>query len=237
MTNTLRTITQAAIIIFLLLLTGAAAPSSTSTRTAPPTSTNPTRITSEPLADEDQAWIDFAFAQFDAAGIELPDVSIAFPSQARACHGFGGLYVPSKRAVRICKPSERTIIHELAHAWIETTLTDGERQSFLQLRGLTTWTGGDEWDQRGAEQAAEIIAWAVMEKDMSFRWLATDDDGATVETWRLLKIPNSNPDLLATAYESLTGNTPELRLASDPRLRVTEATTSPELQRARGPRQ
>lgn len=231
MTNALRTITQAAIIVLLLLLTGAAAPSSTlaTTITAAITTTS---TPAETLSADEQDLVDFAFARFASAGVELPDVSIVFPTEARKCHGFGGIYIPAKRAVRICRPSKRTMIHELAHAWIETTISDSQRETFLELRGLDTWTGGDEWDQRGAEQAAEIVTWAVMDQDMSFRWLETDADGTTNETWRLLKIPNSNPDLLATAYESLTGNVPHLRLADDPRLRVPEVTMSLELRRA-----
>lgn len=70
---------------------------------------------------------------------------------------------------------------------------------------------------------------------MSFRWLEIDADGTTIETWRPLKIPNSHPDLLATAYESLTRKVPHLRLADDRRLRVPEATMSLGLASLRSP--
>ena len=87
----------------------------------------------------------------------------------------------------------------------------------LEQRGLDTWAGGTEWDERGAEHAAEIITWAAMDENISVRWLETNIDGTTTDSWKLFKVPNSNPDQLAAAFELLTGDVPNLRLADDPR--------------------
>ena len=175
-------------------------------------------IVAESFTPEQQELVDFAFSQFELAAIELPAVGISFRSDNADCFGYGGVYMTNELTVRICQPSKTTMVHELAHAWVEASLDDSDRQSFLELRGLSTWTAGTEWDQRGAEQAAEIITWAVMDENISLRWLDTDSRGTTVETWRLFKIPDSDPDQLASAYQHLTGGLPHGRLLDDPRV-------------------
>ena len=186
------------------------------------------RAPSDSLALEEQELVDFAFRQFAAADIELPDVEITFPVDPDRCFGYGGVYVPSDHAVRICRPSPTTMIHELAHAWIESTFTDADRDAFLELRGLDTWTGGESWDERGAEQAAEIITWAVMDRDISVRWIETDAHAEVAETTRLYKVPNSNSDQLVLAYRHLTGNEPVARLADAIRRPAPSEVMSPE---------
>lgn len=191
---------------------------------------------SPPVADsltsEQQELVDFARSRFALAGIDLPDVAIEFPADETACHGYGGVYLPTEHTVRICRPSKTTMVHELAHSWIETTFDEDDRRAFLAHRGLETWAGGSGWDERGAEHAAEIITWAIMDENISIRWVETNADGTTVETWRLYKLPDSSPDQLASAYRALTGNEPVLRIADDPRtVEPTPEPTSPEAQR------
>ena len=178
---------------------------------------------------EEQELVDFAYSRFALVGIKLPDVHIEFPDDEAACHGYGGVYLPSKTTVRICRPSKTTMVHELAHSWVETTLNTAERNAFLEQRGLDTWAGGTQWDERGAEHAAEIITWAAMDENISVRWIDTNSAGSPSETWKLFKIPNSNPDQLAAAFQLLTGDLPHLRLADDPRQNESAPeTTNPE---------
>lgn len=166
------------------------------------------------LDGEQQVLVEFALERFARANLELPpELQIIFPDDQSECLGYGGLYVRSKIEVRICRPSDTTMLHELAHAWIETTLNDAEREAFLDLRQLDTWTGGSEWDRRGAEQAAEVLTWALMDRDITFRWLDPGLDNTWVETYRLLKFGNSSHDELATAYKMLTGSNPVDRSA------------------------
>ena len=183
------------------------------------------------FTEEQQQLVDFAYERFVLAGLELPTVTIVFPTDQDQCHGYGGVYVPSERTVRICRPSQTTMVHELAHAWAETTLTDGDRQAFLHLRGLDSWTDADRWDQRGAEHAAEIISWALMDRNISIRWIETTPDGTTDDTTRLFKLPHSSPDELAVAFQHLTGGQPTNRLADDLDHRSTNDTISPEARR------
>jgi hypothetical protein len=46
-------------------------------------------------------------------------------------------------------------------------LTEQTRERFLRFRGLDTW-GDDQtpWEEQGSEQAAEIIAWALTDKEL-----------------------------------------------------------------------
>lgn len=156
--------------------------------------------------------VDFGRSRFALAGIDLPDIDIEFPTDRRGCDGWGGVYVPDDLTVRICRPSKSTMVHELAHAWAETALDAADRQAFLELRGLDRWIGGADWEQRGAEQAAEILTWGLMDEDITVRWLETAADGSTSYTWRLFKVADSEPEQLVAAYEQLTGSLPSLRV-------------------------
>ena len=160
------------------------------------------------LTTDQQELTDFALARFALAGIDLPYVLIEFSASDAECSGYGGVYLPDVNTVRICRPSKTTMVHELAHAWLETTMTVDDQQAFVKLRGLDRWHGGPDWDQRGAEQAAEIVAWAVMDSDITIRWVETNVDGTTRDTRKLFKIPNSTVDRLAVAYEQHTGHRP-----------------------------
>ncbi len=61
------------------------------------------------------------------------------------------------------------------------------------LRGLTTWRGGDTegWSDFGAEQAAEIVVWALMDRPV----------------WPVYLDYRDCADLTA-GYEALTGTAP-----------------------------
>jgi hypothetical protein len=88
--------------------------------------------------------------------------------------------------------AKKTILHEFAHAWTEHALTAAARERFLDLRGLDTW-GDDEfpWEEQGSEQAAEIIAWALMDEDL-----------------QLTRFRDAGPAALSQAYAQLTGSRP-----------------------------
>lgn len=201
----------------------------TATDTATDTATE---LRSAALDTDQQNLVEFAYDRFTNAGLDLPATAIIFETDRNSCFGYGGVYVPSEHTVRICRPSETTMVHELAHAWIETNFTETDRRSFLQLRGLESWTEADQWDQRGAEHAAEIITWAIMDRNISIRWIETNTNGTTTETFKLHKLPNSSPDQLIAAYQHLTGNSPTDRIADDPRTQTTTTeTASPEARR------
>ena len=58
-------------------------------------------------------------------------------------------------------------LHELAHAWDRQSLTDERRAEFLRLRRLDAsgaTTTRSVWDERGAEHAAEVMVWGLMDR-------------------------------------------------------------------------
>jgi len=217
---------------FLLVLTSLALPGALTLRAA--TSAEPASVAT--YSAEQEALIAFAYSRFEEAGLSLPAVTIAFPSDRTECHGYGGIYEPDLAKVSICRPSDTTMVHELAHAWTESTLTAAERQDFIEMRGLDEWTDGSEWDQRGAEHAAEIMTWALMDRDISVRWIETDEHGKTLDARKLFKIPNSSPEELFSAFTQLTGQDADIRLAEQQPLEAAtapdEAVVSPEALRA-----
>jgi hypothetical protein len=155
-------------------------------------------------AEADTELADWALGRFEQAGLKLPPLSIAFHDEKEACSGHYGFYRPSTPArIDICGfnrnrflvTPKRTMLHELAHAWLDENLDDETRHRFLELRSLDAWneTSGP-WESRGFEHAAEIITWGLIDEELS-----------------LAKIGDGTPRDLAAAYELLTSRRPEDR--------------------------
>jgi hypothetical protein len=153
----------------------------------------------------DAALAEWALARFDRADLVLPPLVISFHDDRRGCGGNFGLYRSGAPAqVDICGfnwdrfvvTAKKTMLHELAHAWTQHALIELERERFLDLRGLNTW-GDDEfpWEEQGSEQAAEVIAWALMDDDL-----------------QLTRFRDADPAALSQAYTQLTGSLPPLRV-------------------------
>jgi hypothetical protein len=109
---------------------------------------------------------------FAQAGLALPSLEIRRHHDAEPCDGYEGLHRRhnAHSVIDICTATsggyeQRMILHELGHAWTEHFLTDANKQAFQDLRGWTYWLDyrHADWEDNGAEQAAEIIAWALSE--------------------------------------------------------------------------
>ena len=119
---------------------------------------------------------------FAEAGLELPPVEIRRHHDTAGCNGHEGLHRTSaeRSVIDICTTEsddyeERTILHELGHAWSFHYLDPEHRRAFQELRGWEHWLGNDvEWEDNGAEQAAEVIVWAL--SDHSVPVLRIDHD-------------------------------------------------------------
>ena len=133
--------------------------------------------------------------RFVAADLSLPALDVRFHASPEGCSGHLGYYeghVVSLCGTHVNQMSRRTVLHELAHAWLESNLTGEARARFLRARGLSTWNNGAvPWELRGTEQGAEIISWAL------------HDQGTGI---LLPAIPDNAPDRLASAYRLLTGH-------------------------------
>jgi hypothetical protein len=165
------------------------------------------------LAPADAAAIEWARGRFAAAALELPDIDIVVFDDLLDCGGHVGMYHPSRNLLELCRLDKESVLHELAHAWADLSLDDARRQTFVEHRGVGDWNEGeDAWKLRATEHAAEIIVWALMDRDTTVKWVT---DG--VAEWRLLTIPDSSPERLAAGFELLTGRpVPEGRCMENP---------------------
>lgn len=112
---------------------------------------------------------------YEVWGLEFPDASIRFHADSTVeCKGQGGLYrewATGPATVDVCYPGDdpkigdimraNVLLHELGHAYIESQADEATKASFLDALGLESWTGG-EWDEQGAEYAADILVWGMM---------------------------------------------------------------------------
>jgi hypothetical protein len=149
------------------------------------------------LTDEQSQLITWALSLFEAAGLELPGIDFVGYADRGMCHGRDGaaLRGPKRTEVRICVTAvgpvqEWLVLHEIAHAWDHHTLIGEPREAFLTTRGLSSWRDGD-WHERGAEHAAEIIVWGLMDRPV-----------------RPGRIYNNSCDELLAGYVALTGVAP-----------------------------
>ena len=133
----------------------------------------------------------WAAGRFEDAGLDLPDVDIHFHADVSGCGGHLG-YAKDGR-VDVCtilvnEMARRSLLHEMGHIWIDRNVSRAERARFLELRGLRTWnTSEADWGNRGYEQGAEIMSWALGNRILS------------------AQIPDNDPQRLEEAFELLTG--------------------------------
>ena len=146
------------------------------------------------------ATIEWAMVRFAEVGLELPAVTVTVHESQDGCSGAAGMFRPGTYPrIDLCvlddptsMPARLITLHEFAHAWAETTLTDAEKQAFLELRGLDHWTDRDtprhEW---GAEHIAEVVSWGLMDQKV-----------------RIIRIYDAKPEQLTEAFEFMVGTDP-----------------------------
>ena len=146
-------------------------------------------LSADPAQQELARW---AVARFDRAGLDPPTVDIRFHGDASGCGGHlgyakdGGVDVCT---VLVNEMARRNLLHELGHIWIDQNVSPSARDRFLRLRGLRSWNSStDPWDERGYEQGAEILAWALGNRILS------------------AQIPNDDPEQLEAGFQLLTAS-------------------------------
>ena len=148
-------------------------------------------FSADPAQQELARW---AAARFDRAGLDPPTVEIRFHGDASGCGGHlghaqdGGVDVCT---VLVNEMARRNLLHEMGHIWIDQNVSQRVRERFLELRHLSTWNASTaDWDERGYEQGAEIMAWALGNRILT------------------AQIPDNLPEQLGAGFELLTGVTP-----------------------------
>jgi hypothetical protein len=184
--------------------------------------------------------VSFALDRFESQGLDLGEVRIEFRPSPTHCNGNTGYYRIETGIVTMCSRDLKTLFHELAHHWAYSNLSAEEMDAFSDSMGLSSWNDQTQpWHRRGTEQAAEIIAWALMERAPTIRFI---EEGSLKSVFQLLTIPDATALDLYHGFVKLTGMEPRFRSAFDwdPELIETEwqetmgAHTSPELARAGG---
>ena len=132
----------------------------------------------------------WAVERFEAARLEPPAVEIEFHDDSSGCGGHMGYAMAGR--VDVCtvlvnEMTRRNLLHEMGHIWIDQNVSQAVRERFLELRVLPSWNASiDPWDQRGYEQGAEIMAWALGTRIL------------------MAQIPGNDPGQLAAGFELLT---------------------------------
>lgn len=137
--------------------------------------------------------VSWAVGRFERSGLSLPVTTITFDRTRSPCGGLVGYYrwASGQHWVRICvggnRKRELTVLHELAHAFANDRMDADDRASFLSRRALLRWNSAvDAWAERGAEQAAMIIAWGLDEHCQGPEDLPGEDhQSLATEFWRL----------------------------------------------------
>ncbi|MEL7156441.1 MAG: hypothetical protein AAFN30_07570 [Actinomycetota bacterium] len=159
--------------------------------------------------------LEWAFDRFASAGLDEPDIHrVHFGDETRACDARSGWADVTDRGVEIaicataddlCRDGTGTALataakfcalHELSHGWLIEHATEAVRSAFLDHAGLEVWYAGDEtpWHRRGAEYAAEVVAWGLMDKPL-----------------RLIRIESPDCDHLEAGFHLLTEARPLVR--------------------------
>ena len=142
---------------------------------------------------------EWALGRYTQAGLDLPSLDIYFHDDKEPCRGYSALHTRTESGslINVCSHNrtpkvEGTILHEIGHAWAGHNLTDSQRQAFVDSQGLEAWNNKEtSWNERGTEQAAEIVAWGLGEYQGRPRW-----------------IPNNDLDSLTAAFQQLTSTSP-----------------------------
>jgi hypothetical protein len=129
--------------------------------------------------------IESALQTFTDAGWPLTNVEIRVGGED-GCGGHAGVHSVSKGhdVVEICTDAPFVLLHELGHVWSDRYLDDDKRAEWLQLRGLSSWSDAD-YHERGTEQAADIIAFGLLDTWVTPTRIAPNDWKSLIEsfTW------------------------------------------------------
>ena len=131
---------------------------------------------------EREALAVWAFGRFEALGVAAPRVEEIVFAPSRECGDHSGLaHLRSNGATiyqcvrnitcdspsceRFTNVAKLSMLHELAHPWLERNVDTETRAAFLELTPPTRWRSETtDWNQRGVEWAAEILAWGLLDR-------------------------------------------------------------------------
>lgn len=134
-------------------------------------------------------FVRWGLERFEASVLPMPKIgSVTFLTNETKCRGLSGFYSAENGGAKItlchrvadvcedtlCRTWARgprtTLLHELAHAWMNEYIDEHTRTSFLRFEGVPRWSDPtDPWEDRGMERAANTIAHWLMHESGSAR--------------------------------------------------------------------
>ncbi len=133
-----------------------------------------------------------ALGRFEQLGLELPAVEVWYFADYAGCadprnpsrQRPGYLEIGADKYTIFMCGVEFTLLHELAHVWDHSQLTDGERDLFMAKRDLDNW-GGVEWSRCGGEHLADVLAWGIQNGNVRPSRTMPNDDASLHEAFVL----------------------------------------------------
>lgn len=110
----------------------------------------------------------WALERFEHAGLELPAVEVYLHTTNEGCGGHRGIFSPGTLRIDVCVDEPGVVLHELAHAWAHVSLEQQTKDAYVLFRDLESWNDPDTpWMERGSEDAADTVAWALQEPPLT----------------------------------------------------------------------
>ena len=148
-------------------------------------------------------YVAWARSRFLAAGLSYPEPEVTAHDNMEACRGRVALFTGWEGGGRVATCFDeghrdrfvrRVLLHELGHAWAHLYLDENGREFFVALRGLDAWAEPAPWSQRGAEHAAEVMAWGLMDVEILVVSVAPNDVASLTVAFRTLTgVDAANP--------------------------------------------
>ena len=155
--------------------------------------------------------IEWGLSRYEAVGLTPPSLASVTFAPVPACASSAGRLVETgldspdlilcTDAYRACEPDRASctdfrasdrlgMLHELGHAWLLDNVGESTQSEFLAVNDLASWrNSADAWHRRGVEQAAEVMAWGLLEQPIA-----------------LLRIGDPPCESVAAGFEVLTGS-------------------------------
>jgi len=123
-------------------------------------------------------------------GFDLPTnrITIRFDPSRESCDGnvayasHGG----EESLVVVCHDYLPVVVHELTHVWAATSMTDADRDLWVEQRGLDSWSDG-EWRDRGSEHLAEVVASGLADRFRPIDVTGRTDVAGTKESFAFIQ--------------------------------------------------
>lgn len=136
--------------------------------------------------EEAQVLVAWAFSRFEAGSMPEPKLqSVDFAAGLPECEGRAGWAITDDgfSEIGVCLRIEHScrrvngvlltiagklcVLHELGHVWLTEYASEDAEQAFMDHIGATVWRDpAVAWEDRGVEQAAETIAWGLMDQSL-----------------------------------------------------------------------